>query len=145
MSLKVELKPGERLIVGSCVITNSDQRTRLTIDGRLPILREKDILKPEQADTTAKLIYLAVQLMYLEGSFQATRTEYFSLVNAMAMTEPKSIPLLDEINNEILTNNLYKALKASKKLVQFEKEQSRNAESSGPGVPAGLPADGSAA
>ena len=143
MSLKVELKPGERLIVGSCVITNSDQRTRLTIDGRLPILREKDILKPEQADTTAKLIYLAVQLMYLEGSFQATRTEYFSLVNAMAMTEPKSIPLLDEINNEILTNNLYKALKASKKLIQFEKEQSRNAESSGAGVPAGGAPDGS--
>ena len=31
MSLKVELKPGERLLVGNCVITNSDQRTRLFI------------------------------------------------------------------------------------------------------------------
>ena len=41
MSLKVELKPGERLIVGNCVITNSDQRTRLFIDGKAPILREK--------------------------------------------------------------------------------------------------------
>ena len=40
MSLKVELKPGERLIVGNCVITNSDQRTRLFIDGKAPILRE---------------------------------------------------------------------------------------------------------
>ena len=142
MSLKVELKPGERLIVGSCVITNSDQRTRLTIDGKLPILREKDILTPERADTPAKLIYLAVQLMYLEGSFQASRTEYFSLVNAMAMTLPKSIPVLDEINNEILTNNLYKALKASKKLIQIEKEQSENAESGGSGVPADLSDDG---
>jgi len=123
MSLKVELKPGERLIVGGCVITNSDQRTRLTIDGKLPILREKDILKPEAADTPAKLIYLAVQLMYLEGSFQASRTEYFNLVNAMAANYPGSVPLLDAINNEILTNNLYKALKASKKLIQFEQEQ----------------------
>lgn len=143
MSLKVELKPGERLIVGGCVITNSDQRTRLTIDGKLPILREKDILTPERADTTAKLVYLAVQLMYLEGSFQATRTEYFSLVNAMALAYPGSVPILDEINNEILTNNLYKALKASRKLIQFEKEQSPNAESSGTGLPAGVPADGS--
>jgi flagellar protein FlbT len=145
MSLKVELKPGERLIIGNCVITNSDQRTRLTIDGKLPILREKDILTPAKADTTAKLIYLAVQLMYLEGSFQASRTEYFSLVNAMAMSLPKCIPLLDEINNEILTNNLYKALKVSKKLVQFEREQSKHAESSGTGVPAGSPPDGGAA
>jgi flagellar protein FlbT len=136
MSLKVELKPGERLIVGSCVITNSDQRTRLTIDGKLPILREKDIMTPRHADTPAKLIYLAVQLMYLEGSFLASRTEYFSLVNAIAMTTPMCIPILDEINNEILTNNLYKALKASKKLVQFEKEQIEHAKSGGSGVSA---------
>ncbi len=141
MSLKVELKPGERLIIGSCVITNSDQLTRLTIDGKLPILREKDILKPEQADSTAKLIYLAVQLMYLEGSFQAARTEYFSLVNIIAQAMPKCVPILDEINNEILTNNLYKALKASKKLIQFEQEQSQHAEPSGTGLPAGGPSD----
>jgi len=129
VSLKVELKPHERLIIGGCVITNSDQRTRLTIDGRLPILREKDIITPEHADTTAKLIYLAVQIMYLEGSFQASRTEYFNLVNALAMAMPGSVPLLDEINNQILTNNLYKALKAAKKLVQFEAEQSPHAQS----------------
>ena len=90
MALKVELKPGERLIIGTCVVTNSDQRTRLTIEGKLPILREKDILKPGEADTTAKLIYLAVELMYLEGSFLASRAEYFTLVNAMATTVPRS-------------------------------------------------------
>ena len=44
MSLKVELKPGERIIIGESVITNADQRTRLLIDGHAPILREKDIL-----------------------------------------------------------------------------------------------------
>ena len=68
MALKVELKRGERIIVGECVITNSDQRTRLLIDGQVPILREKDILTPETADTPAKLIYLAVQLMYTAKS-----------------------------------------------------------------------------
>ena len=46
MALKVELKPGERIIIGDCVITNADQRTRLLIDGHAPILREKDILTP---------------------------------------------------------------------------------------------------
>ena len=28
MALKVELKPHERIIIGNCVITNSDQRAR---------------------------------------------------------------------------------------------------------------------
>ena len=141
MSLKVELKPGERVIIGGCVITNSDQRTRLTIDGKLPILREKDILTPQKADTPAKLVYLAVQLMYLEGNFKTSSTEYFALVNAIAVDSPQCIPLIDEVNNEILTNNLYKALKACKRLIQYETEQSNHAESSSAGVPAGEPAN----
>src|ERR1700743_3347838 len=66
MALKVELKPHERIIIGNCVVTNTDQRARLLIDGdNVPILREKDIMTPETADTPAKLVYLAVQLMYI--------------------------------------------------------------------------------
>ena len=60
MALKIELKPGERIIIGECVVTNADQRTRLVVDGSAPILREKDIMTAERADTPAKRIYLAV-------------------------------------------------------------------------------------
>jgi flagellar protein FlbT len=41
MALKVELKPGERIIIGNSVITNDNQRTRLFIEGDAPILRRK--------------------------------------------------------------------------------------------------------
>jgi hypothetical protein len=54
MSLKVELKPNERLIIGTAVIRNGDQRTRFFIEGDAPILREKDILTVDSADTPAK-------------------------------------------------------------------------------------------
>jgi flagellar protein FlbT len=137
MSLKVELKPGEKLIIGNCVITNSDQRTRLTIDGKLPILREKDILTPDRAKTPAELIYLAVQLMYLEGGFRASQTEYLTLVNAMITLTPASAPLIEEVSNQILTGNLYKALKAARKLIQFEKEHPSHDQPGGAGLPAG--------
>ena len=55
MALKVELKPGERIIIGDCVVTNDDQRTRLLIEGSAPILREKDIMTPDRADTPAQV------------------------------------------------------------------------------------------
>ena len=42
MGLKVELKAGERFILGDCLVTNGDQRTRLLIEGNTPILREKE-------------------------------------------------------------------------------------------------------
>jgi flagellar protein FlbT len=64
VSLKVELRPGERLIVGDSVITNHDHRARLLIEGTAPILRERDIMTLDRANTPAARIYLAVQLMY---------------------------------------------------------------------------------
>lgn len=137
MSLKVELKPGERLIVGNVVITNSDQRTRLFIDGKAPILREKDILSPSTADTPAKRIYLAVQLMYLEDNVELLRKEYFALVNDVVSAAPSTTALVDQINNEILTGSLYKALKAAKKLIQYEQDLLSHAAAGGSGLPAG--------
>ena len=122
MSLKVELKPHERLIIGNCIITNSDQRTRLLIDGKTPILREKDILTAETANTPAKRIYFAIQLMYLDDDIAKLREQYFSLVNDFVRAAPSSTPLLDQINNEILTGSLYKALRTTKKLIAYEQE-----------------------
>jgi flagellar protein FlbT len=128
MSLKVELKPGERLIVGNCVITNSDQRTRLFIDGKAPILREKDILTSETANSPARRIYFAVQLMYIHEDVAKLSEDYFKLVNDIISAAPSTIRIVDEINNEILTGQLYKALKAAKKLIQYEQELLANAK-----------------
>ena len=127
MSLKVELKPGEKLLIGNCVVTNSDQRTRIFIDGKAPILREKDILTAETADSPAKRIYLAVQLMYIREDVEALRRDYFQLINDIVQAAPSTIPIVDEINNEILTGALYKALKAAKKLIQYEQDLLSNA------------------
>ena len=128
MSLKVELKPGEKLLIGNCVVTNSDQRTRIFIDGRAPILREKDILTAESANTPAKRIYLAVQLMYINEDVAGLRKDYFQLINDIVRAAPSTTPLVDEINNEILTGSLYKALKAAKKLIQYEQDLLSNAK-----------------
>jgi flagellar biosynthesis repressor protein FlbT len=122
MSLKVELKPGEKLLIGNCVVTNGDQRTRLFIDGKAPILREKDILTAETANSPARRIYLAVQLMYIGEDVEALRRDYFQLINDIVKAAPSTVRIVDEINNEILTGSLYKALKAAKKLIQYEQD-----------------------
>jgi len=127
MALKVELKPGEKLLVGNCVITNSDQRTRLFIQGQAPILREKDILTQDTADTPAKRVYLAVQIMYIEGNIDALRQDYFALINDLVTAAPSMIAYVDKINNDILTGSLYKALKTAKQLIQYEQDLLSNA------------------
>jgi len=122
MGLKIELKPGERIIVGNSVITNDDRRTRLLIEGDAPILREKDILTPQTADTPCKRIYLAIQFMYLAQDPKQHHEVYFELVNNVVKTAPSTRPYLDRINNQILAGSFYKALKEAHLLVYYEQQ-----------------------
>jgi flagellar protein FlbT len=123
MALKVELKPHEKIIVGSCVITNTDQRAKLLIEGdKLPILREKDILTPATANTPAKLIYLAVQLMYISDDPQEHHPVYFDLMRDILIVSPGSADIIQDINNHILGGDYYKALKEARKLIAYEEQ-----------------------
>ncbi|MDB5591944.1 flagellar biosynthesis repressor FlbT [Enterovirga sp.] len=121
MSLKVELKPGERIIIGTAVVRSGDQRVRFFIEGDAPILREKDILTPATATTPARKIYLALQLMYLTGPAEASET-YIPLVREFLGAVPSAMPYIARINNEVLSGDLYKALKTAKSLIAYEQE-----------------------
>jgi len=92
------------------------------IDGdNIPILREKDILTPATADTPAKLVYLAVQLMYISPDPQANHGTYFSLIRDIVTAVPSAWPIIEGINNHILSGEMYRALKEARKLVAYEK------------------------
>ena len=122
MPLKVELKPGEKIILCQAVITNGDQRARFTLDGNAPLLREKDILTKASADSPAKLVYLAIQMMYLEQDIDKHHEHYFKLVTDILVAAPSLSAEISAINNHILTGNLYKGLKGSKSLIEKEEE-----------------------
>ena len=136
MALKVELKPGERIILGDCVITNDGSRSNLLIEGQVAVLREKDILVPEAADTPAKRIYLTIQLMYTSKEPQIYHERYFSLVRDITKAAPSVWPYIESINNLLLTGEMYKALKDAKKLIAYEQGILDNAKR-GAGVRSG--------
>ncbi len=133
MALKVELKPGERFILGDSVITNDDQRTRLFIEGDAPILREKDILRFEDADTPCKKIYIVLQMMYLATDPKQHHPLYFQLIDDVLRAAPSTAPYIEAVNSKILTGEMYKGLKEAKKLIEYEGTLLNNAKTS-PGL-----------
>lgn len=130
MALKVELKPGERFILGNSVITNCGHRASLLIEGDAPILREKSIMRPEDAKTPSKRIYLAIQMMYLNDDPSEHHKGYFQLIRDLMAAAPSTIPYVDRINNQILMGSYYKALREAEALVAYEGELLANASSS---------------
>jgi flagellar protein FlbT len=122
MALKVDLKPGERIVIGEAVVQNGDARCRLFIRGFAPILREKDVLPERKATTPAKRLYFVVQLMYLDDNVDLHLELYMRLYREFAKAVPSAIPLLENINNHILSGDLYKSIKAAGKLIDYESE-----------------------
>ena len=122
MALKVELKPLERIIIGQSVVTNSDMRTRLLIEGAAPILREKDILTAETANTPVKRLYLCVQMMYLENDIPKYQDLYMGFVKDLLEAVPSFRKSIETASKLILSGSLYNSLKELQKLIKREAE-----------------------
>ena len=127
MALVIDLKPGEKILVADAVITNDSQRTRLHIAGDSPIMREKDVMQEGAADTPCKRIYFLVQCMYMAGATTDYHDKYFKHVKEIQNAAPTTSIFFIQINEHIISNNYYKALKIAKQLIQHEKELIDNA------------------
>jgi flagellar protein FlbT len=122
MALKVELKPFERIIIGESVITNSETRAHFLIDGEAPILREKDILTAETANSPVKRVYLCVQQMYLEKDLPKYQELYMGFVKDLLEAVPSFRPQIEASSKLILSGSLYNSLKEIRKLIKLEEE-----------------------
>lgn len=127
MALIIDLKPAERIIIGNAVITNDENRTRLHIEGDAPILREKDIMRESEANTPCKRIYLTVQLMYLSPRPHELHDLFFDQVRAIQKAAPSTATFFMKINDHILNDQYYKALKETANMIEHERELLANA------------------
>ncbi len=124
MSLKITLKPQERMIIGGAVVTNGNRSVcDLIIDNNIPILRQKDILNEEDADSPCRKIYFLIQLMYIdEENFSTYQQPYWKLVREIVQAAPSTTGLIDQINESIQKRRYYQALKLAKHLINYEQE-----------------------
>lgn len=126
MALVIDLKPGEKILIGSAVITNDTQRTRLHISGDAPILREKDVMKEEEADTPCKKVYFLIQCMYMAQDPKEYHPKYFALVKDIQHAAPHSAFLFLNINERIIEGAYYKAMREARELIKLEEELVQN-------------------
>ena len=122
MALVIDLKPGEKVLIGTAVITNGDQRSRLHIEGEACILREKDVLREEDADSPCKRIYFLVQCMYMSNDPKLYYPRYFSLIREIQEAAPSTASYFLLINEKIMDGSYYKALKEARDLITYEQE-----------------------
>jgi flagellar protein FlbT len=137
MPLKVTLKPNEKILVGTAVIANGPTKSELVILNRVPVLRQKDILTEEQADTVAKKLYFAILNMYVAPDRERDfHNLYFLLLKQLIQLpmEARGIELMHEVSQCIIGGDHYRALKVCRKLIDYEAEVLKHGEGSNPGL-----------
>lgn len=126
MALVIDLKPQEKILIGEAVITNSSQRTRLHIAGDAPIIRQKDIMQEENANTPCKRLYFTVQCMYISSKPEDYHDQYFEQVEEIQKAAPSATIFFMQINEHIIAGTYYKALKLVQQLIEHERELLEN-------------------
>jgi flagellar protein FlbT len=135
--LKLSLKPGEKFVLNGAVVQNGDRRGVLVLQNKASVLREKDIMQPDQVTTPARHIYFPVMMMYLEEALAERQYDEFALRLTEFMGVVRNPVVLADciaISKHVMAREYYKALMLSRKLIEYEDERLGNVAT---GVPAG--------
>lgn len=123
MSLKLRLKPGEKVIIGGAVIQNGPKACDFIVENNVPLLRQKDIMSEAEALSPSRRVYFAIQLMYIDaGNLVEYHARYWELVREILAAAPSTKPYVEKISEQILAGDHYQALKLTKKLIDYEEE-----------------------
>jgi flagellar protein FlbT len=135
--LKLSLKPGEKFVLNGAVVQNGDRRGVLVLQNKASVLREKDIMQPDQVTTPARHIYFPVMMMYLEEALAERQYDEFALRLTEFMGVVRNPTVLADciaISKHVMAREYYKALMLSRKLIEYEDERLGHVSS---GLPAG--------
>jgi len=124
--LKLSLKPGEKFVLNGAVVQNGDRRGVLVLQNKASVLREKDIMQPDEATTPARRIYFPVMMMYLDEAGAERQYEEFATRLTEFMGVVRNPDVLGDciaISKHVMAREYYKALMLSRKLIEYEDQR----------------------
>ena len=139
MSLKLHLKPGEKIIIGGAVVRCGSRPVEFMVENNVPILRQKDIMTESAATSPARRVYFLLQLIYIDnvsgGSIDSNcLAAYTELEQEIVTFVPSTRKFFDQINVDISAGRLYQALKSAHLLVEYEQQLLAHAGGASPGI-----------
>jgi flagellar protein FlbT len=121
MALKIKLRPHEKIIIAGVSVKNGDLSTTLLIENKVPVLREKEILRKDDASSPARRIYFIIQLMYMDQENLADHHKsYWKLIRDFTKAAPSAFAIINKISEQVLLTQYYKALKITRMLIKYE-------------------------
>jgi flagellar protein FlbT len=122
MSLKFRIPAGEKIIVNGAVITNTSAKAmHFSLENDASIMRERDIMLPDQITTPLHNVYMQVQMMYIEPENHVEHYKSFQEAAQMAFLssdEEQMREIVFEVVGLVGEKNFYGGLKLLQKILK---------------------------
>ena len=132
MPLKLSLKPGEKFVLDGAVVQNGDRRGVLVLQNKASVLREKDIMQADEANTPSRRVYFPLMMMYLDEANAARYYDEFvrRLTEFMGVIRnPEILADCVAISKHCMEREYYKSLMLCRRLIEYEDERLGNVAS----------------
>lgn len=122
--LILKLGPGERFIVNGVVMENGSRRARLNIlTADSNVLRLRDAIHPEEANTPVKRVcYIAQLVLAGEAEAEQAKNQLLTGIDQLSQVfkDDESQERLCDARIAVVEERFYQALKALRKLLDLE-------------------------
>lgn len=120
--LKIRLRQGEKMVVNGAVL-RAIAPTTLWLENDAAVLRGREVMRPDEADTPARRLYYACMLAYLDGAQRRKHQESIIILldDLMhALETPNAKAACASLAYEVAVGNYYRALSYGRQLVDHE-------------------------
>jgi flagellar protein FlbT len=121
--LLIDFKSGDKLIINGSVLENIGGNTKILVHNNSAILREKEVLAGEDAQTPASRVYFELQNAYIvldpiERDESLKRFE--QRLNEFTAACPNALDIALKVRDHVQNDRIYKGLKEAQNLIKYE-------------------------
>lgn len=120
--LKITLRDGEKVVVNGAVLRAAG-RTTIWLENDASILRGREVMKPEEADTPARRLYFACMMAYLDPDRikEHQQSVLHLLGDLLSVFEnPAAKGSCAAFAHEVAQGNFYRALTECREIIKYE-------------------------
>lgn len=124
MTLRISLRDGEKVIVNGAVL-RAVGRTDLCVENNAAVMRGRDVMSPEEANSPARRLYFACMMAYIDGGdLVRHQNAIIDLVQELmeALESPDAKAVCISFAQKAATSQFYRALADCRWLINYEAE-----------------------
>lgn len=124
MSLRITLKPGEKLLIGRTTIVNGPLPADFRVQGeRVPILRGSEFLEESQINSPCSHLYFSIQSVYVSQENDIVKQNEILKESEAIITAAPSLKIyVADVMSYFLLGEYYKSLQSCRNLISEEKQ-----------------------